>query len=69
MIRHIISMVLACYAMFGFIYTVEGDWVNVEWLKVFIIYSSIALLSHWVTWIVMTFKESNKVNEANDLKY
>jgi len=55
--------------MFGFIYTVEGDWVNVEWLKVFIIYSSIALLSHWVTWIVMTFKESNKVNEANDLKY
>ena len=69
MIRHIISMVLACYAMFGFIYTVEGDWANVEWLKVVIVYSSIALFCVWTTWIVMTIKESNKVNEVNDLKY
>ena len=69
MIRHIISMVLACYAMFGFIYTVEGDWANVEWLKVVIVYSSIALFCVWTTWIVMTCKESNKGNEVNDLKY
>jgi len=69
MIRHIISMVLACYAMFGFIYVVQGIWLNVEWLKVFILYTSTILFSVWVTWIVITFKESNKVNEANDLKY
>ena len=69
MIRHIISMVLACYVMFIFIYVVQGTWTNVEWLKVFILYTSTILFSVWVTWIVMTFKESNKVNEANDLKY
>ena len=69
MIRHIISMVLACYVMFSFIYTLDGDWTNVEWLKVFILYTSTILFSVWVTWIVMTFKESNKVNEVNNLKY
>jgi len=55
--------------MFGFIYTVEGDWANVEWLKVVIVYSSIALFCVWTTWIAMTIKESNKVNGENDLKY
>ena len=69
MMRHIISMVLACYVMFSFIYVVQGTWTNVEWLKVFILYPSTILFSVWVTWIVMTFKESNKGNEANDLKY
>ena len=53
MIRHLISMILACWAVLGFIYVTEGIWENIDWLSVVILYSSIIPISVWVTMLVI----------------
>ena len=65
MIKHFISMILACLALLGFIYITKGNWSGIDWLIVLINYGSIVPLCVWTTWIVMT----NKANKANKLKY
>ena len=54
MIRHFISMILACWAVLGFMQVTNGIWNDVDWFSVFILYSSIIPLCIWVTWIVLT---------------
>ena len=54
MIRHFISMILACWAVLGFIHVTEGIWENIDWLSVFILYTSIIPISVWVTWVIVT---------------
>ena len=64
MIKHFISIALACYVMFGFIYVTEGLARDAtEWLKVFVLYSSTILLSVWITWIVMTIKRRQQLSK------
>ena len=69
MIRHFISMILACLALLGFIYITKGNWDAIDWLIVFINYGSIIPLCVWTTWIVMTAREANKVAKVDSLKY
>jgi len=69
MIRHFISMILACLALLGFIYITKGNWKAIDWLIVFINYGSIIPLCVWTTWIVMTAREANKVAKVDSLKY
>ena len=69
MIRHFISMILACLALLGFIYITKGNWSAIDWLIVFINYGSIIPLCVWTTWIVMTAREANKVAKVDSLKY
>ena len=69
MIRHFISMILACLALLGFIYITKGNWGAIDWLIVFINYGSIIPLCVWTTWIVMTAREANKVAKVDSLKY
>jgi hypothetical protein len=54
MYKHFISMILACWAMLGFVQVTEGIWENIDWLSVLILYSSIIPISVWVTCIVIT---------------
>jgi len=61
MLKHLISMLLAGYVMFGFIYATEGLARDAtEWLKVFVVYSSTILLSVWLTWVVMAIKQRER---------
>ena len=69
MIRHFISMILACLALLGFIYITKGNWEAIDWLIVFINYGSIIPLCVWTTWIVMTAREANKAAKVDSLKY
>ena len=69
MIRHFISMILACWALLGFMCVTNGNWSEIDWLLVFINYSSIIPLCVWATWIVMTAREANKVAKVDSLKY
>ena len=69
MIRHFISMILAGWALFGFIQVTNGIWEDIDWYSVLILYGSIIPLCVWTTWIVMTAREANKVAKAKDLKY
>ena len=63
MLKQFISMILACYVMFGFFYATEGLARDaVEWLKVFLIYSSTVLLASWITYVVMTIKSEARRN-------
>ena len=60
MIRHFISMILACWAVLGFIHVTEGIWENIDWLSVFILYTSIIPISVWTTWVVVTKGGNNR---------
>jgi len=55
-------MILAGWALFGFIQVTNGIWEDIDWYSVLILYGSIIPLCIWGTWIVMTIK-------VNNLKY
>ena len=60
MIRHFISMILACWAVLGFMHVTEGIWENIDWLSVFILYTSIIPISVWITWVIVTKGGNNR---------
>jgi len=60
MIRHFISMILACWAVLGFMHVTEGIWENIDWLSVVILYSSIIPICIWTTWVVVTKGGNNR---------
>ena len=62
-------MILAGWALFGFIQVTNGIWEDIDWYSVLILYGSIIPLCIWTTWIVMTTLESIKVDKVDSLKY
>jgi hypothetical protein len=53
MIRHLISMVLSCWAVLGFMHVTEGTWGTIDWFSVGILYGSVIPISVWITMLVI----------------
>jgi hypothetical protein len=60
MIRHFISMILAGWALLGFMFVTDGIWESIDWMAVLTLYGSIVPLCIWVTWIVITKGGNNR---------
>jgi ABC-type polysaccharide/polyol phosphate export permease len=60
MIKHFISMILACGAVLGFMQVTDGIWKDIDWLSVFILYGSIIPFCVWVTMLAMAKGGNNQ---------
>ena len=60
MIKHFISMILACGAVLGFMFVTQGVWKDIDWLSVFILYGSIIPFCVWITMLAMSEGGGNR---------
>jgi hypothetical protein len=60
MIKHLISMILACGAVLGFMWATDGIWKDIDWSAVFMIYGSIIPFCVWVTMLAMSEGGGNR---------